>query len=97
MFSPNEAGILPRDDLEARKVMRLLFEGNATEEQAQIARAFILNLTGFYSTKPTERPAEAVLEARRIMATLIEYTRLEISEIDAVEQSSKEEPFVSEG
>lgn len=89
MFQPNERADLPKDDLEARRVMRLLFEGNASEETRTKARAFLLGLTGFYNHEISERHPEAVLEARRIMATIIEYTRLSVPELDATELQSE--------
>ena len=77
--------------------MRLIFEGNATPQQAQIARGFIADLTGFYETSITTRSPEAVLEARRLGATLYNLSFQSVAELDAFSQTSQEEPYPTDG
>jgi len=79
-----------------RRAMRLIFEGNASEEMASIARGFIAELTCFYSTAPATN-IEAQFEARRIGATLYEMTRMSVPEMDAASQPAQAEPFPEEG
>ena len=74
--------------------MRLLFDGNASPDVAQRARAYILKLSGFYGVDdmPTDPAAiQRMAGKREMMAHIIEMTRVPVSELESAEQHSEQE------
>lgn len=86
LFHPNEQFPTPETEMDARYALRLLLEGNASEPQARIARAWLLNKSGFYGVDnmPTDPVAvQRMAGKREFMAEIIEMTRLTTDELDA--------------
>lgn len=94
LFHPNDQFNAPEGNLEVRRALRLLFDGNASAEVAQSARAYMLQKSGFYGVDnmPTDPVAIARLAGvRDFMADIIEMTRIPVSELDAMQTNSEQE------
>lgn len=96
LFHPNDQFNAPQSELEARRVLRLLFDGNASPEVAQQARAYILQATGFYGVADEDVRHDPIAQqrlagVRDFMAQLIEMTRVPVPELDAMQSNSEQE------
>jgi len=85
-----------QDELENRKCLRLLFEANATRDQAATARAYLLNLTQFYGgLDPNDT---AIVSHRRegmreLMAGIIRMTEFSVDVLEANAMTEQKIPF----
>ena len=86
LFLPSDLDGSTTDEMLNRKCLRLMFEGNATPDQAQTARAYILNATQFY--EPASATDTGIIANRRegmrsLMVGLLNLTRFSVSELES--------------